>query len=174
MTRESIHYNMNVEFHPLAHLSSEHEEILNQEVQPVPSNVFKTILEKRMRNRKVSRRNPIPHFYETQVVFMRDQAPTVSSILKTPNKGPFRIERLEDRNVLLVELGTGKAVHSHVQYIRPLEMSELRLLLSKNWSNAEYFIYSSTKISQIKLLISNEVWHICHWSYLSNYSGKNI
>jgi len=133
MTRESIHYNMNVEFHPLAHLSSEHEEILNQEVQPVPSNVFKTILEKRMRNRKVSRRNPIPHFYETQVVFMRDQAPSVSSILKTPNKGPFRIERLEDRNVLLVELGTGKAVHSHVQYIRPLEMSELRLLLSKNW-----------------------------------------
>jgi len=133
MTRESIHYNMNVEFHPLAHLSSEHEKLVNQEVQPVPSNVFKTILEKRMRNRKCSKRNPIPHFYETQVVFMRDQAPSVSSILKTPNKGPYRIERLEDRNVLLVELGTGKAVHSHVQFIRPLEMSEFRLLLSKNW-----------------------------------------
>ncbi len=97
MTRESIHYNMNVEFHPLAHLSSEHEKLVNQEVQPVPSNVFKTILEKRMRNRKCSKRNPIPHFYETQVVFMRDQAPSVSSILKTPNKGPYRIERLEDR-----------------------------------------------------------------------------
>ena len=133
MTRESIHYNMNVEFHPLAHLSSEHERLMNLEVQPVPSNVFKTLLEKRIRNRKISRRNPIPHFYETQVVFMRDQAPSVSSILKTPNKGPYRIERLEDRNVLLVELGTGKAVHSHVQYIRPLELSELRLLLSKNW-----------------------------------------
>jgi hypothetical protein len=64
---------------------------------------------------------------------MRDQAPSVSSILKTPNKGPYRIERLEERNVLLIDLCTGKSVHTHVQYIRPLELSEFRLLLSKNW-----------------------------------------
>ena len=133
MTRESIHYNMNEDFYPLAHLSSEAEEILNQEVQPVNSNIFKTILEKRLRTRKVSKRNPIPHFHETQIVFMRDQAPSVSSILKTPNKGPFRIERLEDRNVQLTDLCTGKSVHSHVQHIRPLEMAEYRLMLSNNW-----------------------------------------
>jgi len=133
MTRESIHYNMNIEFHPLAHLSNEDEESLSHGAQPIPSNIFKTILEKRLRNRKDSKRNPIPHFYETQIVFMRDQAPSVSSILKTPNKGPYRIERLEERNVLLIDLCTGKSVHTHVQYIRPLELSEFRLLLSKNW-----------------------------------------
>ena len=133
LTRESIHFNMNVEFHPLAHLGSEYEAMLTDEVKPVPSDIFQKILERRMRNRKASKRNPIPHFHETQIVFMRDQAPQVSSVLKAPNKGPFRIEKLEERNVLLTDLTTGKAVHTHVQLIRPLELSEYRLLLSKNW-----------------------------------------
>jgi hypothetical protein len=133
LTRESIHFNMNVEFHPLANLGSEHEKLLNDEVQPIPSNLFKNILERRLRNRKVSKRNPVPHFHETQIVFLRDQAPSVSSILKTPNKGPFRIDKLEERDVVLTDLSSGKTVHSHVQFVRPLELSEYRLLLSKNW-----------------------------------------
>ena len=133
LTRESIHFNMNVEFHPLAHLGSEYEAMLADEVKPMPSDIFQKILERRMRNRKAPKRNPIPHFHETQVVFMRDQAPHVGSVLKAPNKGPFRIDKLEERNVLLTDLATGKTVQSHIQFIRPLELSEYRLLLSKNW-----------------------------------------
>src|SRR5450830_2008806 len=64
---------------------------------------------------------------------MRDFAPAISSILKIPNKGPYRIEKLEERNVTLVHLETGKTVHSHIQNIRPLEFSDFRLILSKNW-----------------------------------------
>jgi hypothetical protein len=64
---------------------------------------------------------------------MRDQAPKVASILKAPNKGPFRIDKFEERNVLLTDLTTGKTVQTQVQLIRPLKRSEHRLLLSKGW-----------------------------------------
>jgi len=132
-SRESIHFNGDVEFHPMTVLSPEQEAMLTEEVNPVPSNIFKKILEKRMRTRKAFKKNPVPHFHETQVVFMRDQTPQVGSVLRAANKGPYRIEKLEDRNVLLTDLATGKTVHSHVQLIRPLEVHETRLLLSKGW-----------------------------------------
>jgi hypothetical protein len=64
---------------------------------------------------------------------MRDHASSISSILKIPNKGPYRIDKLEDRNAMLTEISTGKTVHAHVQDIRPLEFSEFRLLLTKGW-----------------------------------------
>ena len=133
LTRESIHFNMVTHFHPLAHLTSSSEKELNQEVNSLAHNWFQTIVEKRKRLRKGSMKSQIPEFHETQIVFMRDQAPAISSILKFPNKGPYRIEKLDGRNVVLQDLPTGKTVHSHVQFIRPLDLAEYRLLLSKNW-----------------------------------------
>ncbi len=79
---------------------------------------------------------------------LRDQAPGVSTILKTPNKGPYRIDKLEDRNVTLTDLGTGKTVHSHIQNIRPLEMSEFRLLLSKGWDLNAHQLKAGLPISR--------------------------
>ena len=133
LTRESIHFNMVTHFHPLAHLTSNSADELNREVNSLAHNWFKTIVDKRKRLRLGSRKSQIPEFHETQIVFMRDQAPAISSILKYPNKGPYRIEKLDGRNVVLQDLQTGKTVHSHVQFIRPLDMAEYRLLLSKNW-----------------------------------------
>ena len=133
LTRESVHYNMATHFHPLAHLSSDAEADLNRDVNPLTANWFKINLKTRKRQRIGSKKSQIPEFHETQIVFMRDQTPSVSSILKCPNKGPYRIEKLEEKNVVLTDLATGKTVHSHVQLIRPLGMDELRLLLSQNW-----------------------------------------
>ena len=133
MTRESVHYNMVTHFHPLANLSSEAVDEMNREVNPPVANWFKIRLEKRKRQRVGSKKSQTPEFQETQIVFMRDQTPSVSSILKCPNKGPYRIEKLEEKNVVLTDLATGKSVHSHVQLIRPVDMTELRLILSKNW-----------------------------------------
>jgi len=47
--------------------------------------------------------------------------------------GPYRIQRLEEKNVTLTDLATGKTVHSHEQFIRPVGLAEYCLLLSKEW-----------------------------------------
>jgi Integrase zinc binding domain len=133
LTRESIHFNMVTPFHPLAHLTSSSENELNREVNALAHNWFQKIVEKRKRLRIGSKKSQIPEFHETQIVFMRDNAPSISTILKYPNKGPYRIIKINGRNVELEYLPTGKTVHSHVQYIRPLDLSEYRLLLSKGW-----------------------------------------
>ena len=133
LTREAIHFNMDTDFYPLAHLSSEAESDIDKTVNSLAADAFKVILQKRKTDRARKRQVQVPLFYETQLVFMRDQAPSISTILKIPNKGPYRIEKLEDRNVTLTEIGTGKTVHSHIQNIRPLEISEFRLILSKGW-----------------------------------------
>jgi len=133
LTREQIHFNMSAHFHPLAHLDSKAGREMDEELNSHASNWFKIILDKRKRRRVGSKKSQIPKFHETQIVFMRDQTPSISSILKVPNKGPYRIEKLEERNVTLTDLATGKTVHSHVQFIRPMELAEYRLLLSKDW-----------------------------------------
>ena len=149
MTRESIHFNMDTDFYPLAHLSDDADLYINQTVNALASNAFKIILEKRKRNRATARKRPfVPLFHENQLVFMRDQAPAISTILKIPNRGPYRIEKLEDRNVTLTEISTGKTVHSHVQNIRTLELSEFRLLLSKGWDLNTHQLKAGIPVSQ--------------------------
>ena len=67
---------------------------------------------------------------------MRDQTPMVqgvSSVLKIPMKGPYRITEVESRNVTLQDIESGKIYHSHVELIRPLELKEFKLLLNKKW-----------------------------------------
>jgi len=133
MTREAIHYNMDTDFYPLAHLSSSADSHINDTVNALATDAFKLILQKRQKDRARKKTASVPQFHETQLVFKRDQTPGVSTILKIPNNGPYRIDKLEDRNVTLTEIGTGKTVHSHIQNIRPLQLSEFRLLLGKGW-----------------------------------------
>jgi hypothetical protein len=148
MTREAIHFNMDSDFYPLAHLSSIADSHINETVNSLAADAFKIVLEKRRRDRARKRQVRIPQFHETQLVFMRDQAPGVSTILKIPNRGPYRIDKLEDRNVTLTDIGTGKTVHSHIQNIRPLEISEFRLLLSKGWDLNAHQLKAGLPISR--------------------------
>jgi hypothetical protein len=132
----------------LAHLSSIADAHINETVNSQASDAFRIILEKRKKDRARKRQVQVPQFHETQLVFMRDQAPGVSTILKIPNKGPYRIDKLADRNVTLTEIGTGKTVHSHIQNIRPLEISEFRLLLSKGWDLNAHQLKTGLPISK--------------------------
>ena len=149
MTRETIHFNMETDFYPLAHLSAAADSHINQTVNNIlAADAFKIVLQKRQRDRgKRLQARPVPLFHETQLVFMRDQAPGISTILKVPNRGPYRIDKLEERNVSLTELGTGKTVSSHIQNIRPLDLSEYRLLLSKGWDLNAHQLKSGLPVS---------------------------
>ena len=133
LSREAIHFNLVSELHPLARLSEETADHLNQAVLPESTNVYQTVLQNRKKLRATCRKAQPQKFHETQLVFMKDQAPATSTILKIPNKGPYRIEKLEDRNVVLNELATGKEINSHVQNIRPLGLDEFKLILNKDW-----------------------------------------
>jgi len=75
-------------------------------------------------------------------VFVIDKTPAppgVSSILKAPTKGPFRIEKIEERNATLVDIEDGKTFHSHVELLRPLSLKQYKALLTKNWDFNTHF-----------------------------------
>jgi hypothetical protein len=59
--------------------------------------------------------------------------PSVSNILKIPQRGPFQITEINERNVTLLEPETGQTVHTHIELIRPLDLKEFKLLLNKKW-----------------------------------------
>jgi hypothetical protein len=132
-TRESIHFNATSDFFPLAHISDAANYEFNESVNNSKQNAFSAVLQSRLKDRSYSKKAKPPQFHETQLVFMKDQSPSTSTILKIPSKGPFRIEKLENRNATLIELETGKSTHSHIQNLRPLALSEFRLLLNNNW-----------------------------------------
>ena len=132
LSREAIHFNMTSELHPLAYLS---EEVASELPSPLQENrnVFQAVLDNRKKVRAASKKALPPKFHQTQLVFMKDQAPSTSTVLKIPNKGPYRIEKVEDRNVTLTDVENGKTVQSHVQNIRPMGLDEFKLLLNNDW-----------------------------------------
>ena len=73
-------------------------------------------------------------FFINQIVFVVDKSPSavgVSSVLKLPTKGPYKIAEIAQRNVTLIELETGKQIMTHIELLRPLDTTEFRLLLNK-------------------------------------------
>jgi hypothetical protein len=136
ITRESLHYNMKSVFYPLAEISSEANSDFDQVFDAMHPNVYAQVKKFRDKSLAKSHKAKVPEFYENQVVFAIDQSPMspgVSSILRLPTRGPFRISKLEERNVTLIDLETGKEYSSHVELIRPLSLSEFKLILSKDW-----------------------------------------
>lgn len=133
ISRESLHFNQNNDFHPLANISSESATELQKQRIPDPQLIYKKILDHRNKNLAYQKKCPVPSYFETQIVFLKDMAPSTSTILKIPQKGPYRIQKLEERNVTLVELDTGNLTHTHVELIRPLNLKEFRLLLNSKW-----------------------------------------
>lgn len=98
------------------------------------SDIYETIKESRDKRAEKSNKAKVPNIFENQIVFMRDQTPAgqgVSSVLKVPMRGPYRILKIEARNVTLQEIETNKIQHSHVELLRPLSIKEFKLLLSK-------------------------------------------
>jgi hypothetical protein len=59
----------------------------------------------------------VPQFAEKAIVFMRDMIPSVSNILKIPQRGPFQILEIKERNITLLELESGQTVHTHIELI---------------------------------------------------------
>jgi hypothetical protein len=79
-------------------------------------------------------------------VFAVDHAPSspgVTSILKLPTNGPFRITALDARNVTLIDIESGKTYQTHVNYIRPINLSEFKLILNKKWDLHAQFTKSA-------------------------------
>ena len=148
MSRETIHYNTTQNFHPLAEITSEANAPFDQTALIESENVFTEILLKRQKSQKYSRKSNVPHFTENTIVFMRDLAPSVSTILKIPQRGPYTIKKVEDRNVTLTEIETGKTVHSHVENIRPLSISEFRLLLTNKWDLNTHTLKANEPLTQ--------------------------
>ena len=64
---------------------------------------------------------------------MRDMIPSTSNILKIPQRGPFQILEIKERNVVLLDPETGQTVNTHLELIRPLNLKEFRLFLNKKW-----------------------------------------
>jgi hypothetical protein len=80
------------------------------------------------------------------LVFAVDHSPAsqgVSSILKLPTVGPFRISAVDARNVTLIDIESGKQYTSHVEYIRPINLSEFKLVLNKKWDLNAQFVKSA-------------------------------
>ena len=146
VTRETLHYNVQSTTLPLTEISSEDNEQLNKAISNCSQNFFQTVLTTRQKHLKTNKKTRVPLFHDNQIVFVRNMAPTSSTILKIPNKGPYRIEKIKERNVTLIELETGKTFHSHVEHIRPLSLKEFKLLLNNKWDLTTN-LQKSTKIS---------------------------
>jgi len=74
-----------------------------------------------------------PQFAEKAIVYMRDMIPSTSNILKIPQRGPFQILEIKERNVVLLDPETGQTVNTHLELIRPLNLKEFKLFLNKKW-----------------------------------------
>jgi hypothetical protein len=119
----------------LAHLANADSTELDSVFDSLALNVHDHI--KKQRNKRLKAKcGIVPVYQPNQIVFLVDQTPSppgVSSVLKTPNTGRYRIDRIQEKNVSLTELQTGKQVHSHIELIRPVSLKEFKLILANQW-----------------------------------------
>jgi hypothetical protein len=133
ISREHIHFNSATDFYPLAELTHSDNAEINAKMEDETLNHFKKIVLQRKKHQKYSNKAKVPQYTEKAIVFMRDMIPSVSNILKIPQRGPFQITEINERNVTLLEPETGQTVQTHIELIRPLDLKEFKLLLNKKW-----------------------------------------
>jgi hypothetical protein len=134
MTREALHFNSPLEYYPLAHIAKEAQEDLQDAFNTFDRNFYQQLVSERTKRQSYLNRSKIPIYYEGQLVYVKNQEPAPgSTILKLPYKGPFRVKAITPRNVVLVDLETGRDVTSHYEFLKPLSLKKFRLLLSKGW-----------------------------------------
>jgi hypothetical protein len=133
VSREQIHYNSSDEFYPLAELAHSDNAEIDEKLDGDTLNHFEKIILQRKKRLKYSRKMEAPQFAEKAIVYMRDMIPSTSNILKIPQRGPFQITEIKERNVVLLDPETGQTVNTHLELIRPLNLKEFRLFLNKKW-----------------------------------------
>jgi hypothetical protein len=133
LSRESIHFNTTSTYHPFADITTEDNEEYHISKQSLNENFFKTVLKNRQKTINENHKNKVPTYQINQLVYMKDMTPTGSTILKLPNRGPYKIKEICERNVTLIELSTGTETFTHIELIRPINLTEFRLILSKKW-----------------------------------------
>jgi RNase H-like domain found in reverse transcriptase/Reverse transcriptase (RNA-dependent DNA polymerase)/Integrase zinc binding domain len=142
ISREALHYNSPSCYYPLAELPAQDNAEFDLLFDAIHPNIYEKIKQSRAVRLAKSKKLKVPIFHANQIVFAIDQAPAsagISSMLKLPTSGPYRIEKVDQRNVTLVDIENGKTFTSHVELIRPINLSEFKLLLSKKWQlNVQY------------------------------------
>ncbi len=97
VSREQIHYNSSDEFHPLAELSHSENAEIDEKLDGDTLNHFERIILQRKKRLKYSRKMEAPLFAEKAIVYMRDMKPSTSNILKIPQRGPFQILDIKEK-----------------------------------------------------------------------------
>jgi len=148
ISRDTVHYNTPTQFYPLAELSAEDNTEMQKQFESAGPNVYDAM--KAIRDKAVAKSNKsrTPEFYKNQLVFVIDKSPSapgVSSVLKAPTRGPFRIDKIEDRNVTLIDIEDGKIFHSHLEMLRPLSLKQFKLLLTRQWDFNNHFMKSAKR-----------------------------
>jgi hypothetical protein len=100
-------------FIPWAELSHSENAEIDEKLDGDTLNHFERIILQRKKRLKYSRKMEAPQFAEKAIVFMRDMIPSTSNILKIPQRGPFQILEIKERNVVLLDPETGQTVNTH-------------------------------------------------------------
>jgi hypothetical protein len=146
ISREAIHYNSPSCFYPLAELPTSDDADYRHIFDTIHPSIYDRIKSGRASKLATSSKRKVPVYHVNQLVFAVDHSPAsqgVSSILKLPTVGPFRISAVDARNVTLIDIESGKQYTSHVEYIRPINLSEFKLLLNKKWDLNAQFVKSA-------------------------------
>jgi hypothetical protein len=147
ISRDTIHFNCPTQFYPLAEISAEDNTEMQQHLDSTGINIYDAMKSVRDKYTAGSRKACVPRLTPGQLVFVIDKTPSppgVSSILKAPTKGPFRVHEIKDRNATLVDIEDGKIFHSHLELLRPISMKQYRTLLTKNWDFNSHFSKAPT------------------------------
>ena len=129
LTRSEIHFNrlnipvlMDIE-------DNEFSDLTNETIKS-----FDRI--KKLRRSKYQNKGISSKIKEGDIVVMKKgNIPVgVTSMLHSPNAGPFKVKKLETHNCLLKNIDTEEIIHSHVNMLRKLSLEDYLLILSSNWN----------------------------------------
>ena len=151
LTRENLHFNSPSCFYPLADIDAANKKDFQDAFDIFEDDYFAKLVKKRLKKSTKSNRAKVPFYFEGQLVMVKSQVPeTGTSLFKLPYKGPYRIVKIDPRNIDLVELETGREHTTHIEFLKPLSLKEFRLILHKNFnlhSNNEKRVRSSSNPS---------------------------
>ena len=135
LTRETLHFNMPSSYYHLTEIDAECQKDFQDAFDIFHDDHFAKLVESRLRKKSKQNRVKVHVYFEGQLVMVKSQVPeTGTSLIKVPYKGPYRITKIEPRNIGLVELESGKEHTTHVEILKPLSLTEFRVVLHKNLS----------------------------------------
>ena len=100
LTRETLHFNMPSSYYHLTEIDAECQKDFQDAFDIFHDDHFAKLVESRLS--KISKQNRVktPVYFEGQLVMLKSQVPeTGTSLFKVPYKGPYRITKIELRNI---------------------------------------------------------------------------